>query len=468
MLFRPTLFAAALACALPTYVSAQPVTPADLREHIEVLASDAYEGRGPGTAGEAKTLAYISGQLSARGFEPAATNGSWFQPVPLVERKPGSHVAQWKAGRRPLKLKEQELVLVGRGPAERVDNARVVFAGHALPGELAKLDLKDAVAVARYDASKIEGAPTWAERSRALVEGGAAAVIAIMPAEAPWPAVLQSYQSPQTRLQSHPSPRIQGAMSEREAARLTGQKDLRASFEVSSQVRNYVSHNLVGRLRGSGATGESVMYLGHWDHLGICRPEGEADRICNGAVDNASGIAMMIEIGERLARGKRPQRDILIMATTAEEMGLLGARHFAAEPTVKRESIVAAMNLDTVAIHGRGEKLAVIGRGIAPLDAAIEATARALGRAMDEDKEADPFVVRQDGWELTKAGIPTVMVGGSFSNMVSLNAFLSGPYHKPGDDMGRELVLEGAAEDADFMLALGRRLADPALYPSPR
>ncbi len=473
MSYRFALSIAALACASSNALSAQatpPVTPDDLRGHIEILASDAYEGRLPGTAGETKTLAYIAAELAKRGFEPAGTGGSWFQPVPLVERKAFRHLARWSMRGRATDFGEQELVLVGREPVERISAAPVVYAGHALPADLARLDLDGAVVLARYDASRIAGAPTWTERQRALIDAGAAAVIAIMPDEVSWPAMVRSYAEGQTRLRSHKMARVQGAVSGREAARLIGRATaparlgLTATLEVSTEVRPFDSHNVIGRLPGTGTTGESVLYLGHWDHLGICRAESEADRICNGAVDNASGIAMLIEIGERLANGPRPARDVLIMGTTAEEMGLLGARHFAAEPTVRRESIVAAVNLDTVAIHGRGEKLAIIGRGLAPLDAAIAETAAAMGRTIDEDKEADAFAERQDGWELARVGIPSVMVGGSFSNMAALGAFLSGPYHKPDDDLSRELILGGAAEDADYLVALGRRLADPALY----
>jgi Zn-dependent M28 family amino/carboxypeptidase len=155
------------------------------------------------------------------------------------------------------------------------------------------------------------------------------------------------------------------------------------------------------------------------------------------------------------------------MATTAEEMALLGAEYFGANPTVPLNSIVAAMNIDTVAIHRAGEPVAIIGKGTEPLDRLINQTARELGRKMDTDAEADDFVRRQDGWVLTRAGVPTVMVGGSFSNMQQLGAFLSGPYHKHDDDLARELILDGAAEDADLLIALGRKLADPRIYQRP-
>jgi hypothetical protein len=128
------------------------------------------------------------------------------------------------------------------------------------------------------------------------------------------------------------------------------------------------------------------------------------------------------------------------------------------------KSLVAAINIDTVAIADKGEPVAIVGRGTTPLDPLVDATARELGRAIDPDEEANAFVERQDGWELTKAGVPTVMVGGSFANMAKLQAFLGGPYHKPEDDLKRPIVLGGAAEDTDLMIALGRKLADPRQY----
>jgi len=242
---------------------------------------------------------------------------------------------------------------------------------------------------------------------------------------------------------------------------------IRASLEVNTEVRRYRTNNVVGRLRGGGGTNESLLYLAHWDHFGTCRPEGEADRICNGAVDNASGIAMMLEVAGRLARQPRPPRDILFLATTAEEVGLLGAEYFAHHPVVPAQSIVAAINMDTVAIHPAGEPVAVIGRGTPALDRVIDDTVRMMNRTLDADDEAEAFVQRQDGYKLAQVGIPTVMVGGSFSNMQYLNAFLSGNYHGPADQPGGTIPLEGAAEDANLMVALGRRLADPEAYRRP-
>jgi Peptidase family M28 len=492
------LLAAAPLLAVSAHAqSSQPgpgVRVEDLRRHIEVLASDAYEGRKPGTAGEAKTVLYIATELARIGLDPAAGNGSWYQPVPLVKRKPFAHRATWTAAGKTIDFEQEDLILIGKDPVERIVDAPVYFVGHGLVSpergvdQLEGADLKGAVALILFDAPRVPGFPDYSERARAVREAGAAATIAVIGDDVPWSSIRSSYRMGQTGLQTEAVAQVQGAMPLAAASRLaeaSGQsfEELldsapgpefkavrlapRATLDISSYVYNYSSHNVIGRLRGTGAGGESVMYLGHWDHLGICREEGAEDRICNGAVDNASGIAMMIETARNVGRGPRPARDLLFMATTAEEMGLLGAEYFGANPSLPLNSIVAAINMDTVAIHGRGEPVAVIGRGIAPLDAVIAQTVSDLGRRLDTDEEADAFVQRQDGWELAKAGVPTVMVGASFSNMHTLNAFLSGPYHKPDDDLGRAIVLEGAAEDTDLLIALGRRLADPSVYQPP-
>jgi Zn-dependent M28 family amino/carboxypeptidase len=148
-------------------------------------------------------------------------------------------------------------------------------------------------------------------------------------------------------------------------------------------------------------------------------------------------------------------------------MGLLGAEYFASRPTVPLGSIVAAINMDTLAITPKGEKVAVMGRGRAELDALIDGTVAEAGRSLDRDDEAAALVERQDGWALARAGVPAIMVGGSFADMKKLGDFLDGPYHSAADNPGPGLMLDGAAEDTDLMIALGRKLADPALYSWP-
>ncbi|MBV9883654.1 MAG: M28 family peptidase, partial [Sphingomonadaceae bacterium] len=191
-------------------------------------------------------------------------------------------------------------------------------------------------------------------------------------------------------------------------------------------------------------------------------------RICNGAVDNASGVAMLIEAAGRLAQGPRPARDILVLATTSEEKGLLGAEYFATHPPVPLPSIVAAINMDTVAVAPEGEPVAILNRSVPALDEQVAITAASLGRRMDSAHEADSMTQRQDGWALTRHGVPAIMVGGSFASMARLNAFLEGRYHRPSDQADGQIEMGGAVEDANLLVALVRRLADPAIYAGPQ
>jgi hypothetical protein len=491
-MFRTLILALAfLSTPLAAQRAPAPIAPADLLRHIAILASDAFGGRAPGTAGERRTIDYIVAQLRARGLEPAGENGTWLQTLHLVQRQPGSATIDWTAGGRAVAIAPNEIVLTGREPRIRVADAPIVFAGHGarLPergiDQLAGMDVRGKVVLILMEGPEIEGFPALGERMLAVSEAGAAAVIAIVGDDLPWATVEGVFREGFTGDAARPTPALYGLMPMAAARRLVTAAggdmgrllndqpgssfravalDARARMNVTTQVRRLDTSNVIGRLRGSRATGESLLLLAHWDHLGQCRPAGEADRICNGAVDNASGVASLIEIAGRLAQLPRQPRDILVMATAAEEIGLLGAAHFAEHPVVPLASIVAAINMDMVAIHPAGEPVAMMGRGTPALDRLVDSTIVDMGRRIDPDDEASAFVERQDGWALAQRGVPAIMVGGAFSNMALLNAYLGGRYHGPDDAADGQLMLDGAAEDANLIVALAGRLADPATY----
>lgn len=482
-----------LLLALPA--SAEPTSTEALRRHIDVLASDDFAGREPGTEGEKKSIAYIAGQMRSFGLEPAGPRNSWYQPLEVQDRRPGDQSSVWQSrtGKRErIELGRDEVILLGRSARETLAQAPVVFAGHGavVPAkgidQLAGADLRGAVVLILYDTPDGAGLPGYSERARAAAAAGASAVIGIVGKELPWPVMQRIYDAGQKRLAIQEPPVLSGVMSQAAAETLVraagggpgallaapgpGFKPvplrLRASFDVATAIKTIQTSNVIGRIRGSGGGGESLLYLAHWDHLGLCEREGR-DRICNGAVDNASGVAALLEIARALARGQRPKRDILFLATTAEEMGLLGAEYFVSRPPVPLRSIVAAVNMDTLAITPKGEPVAVMGRGRPALDSVVDRTISEAGRSFDRDDEAAAFVQRQDGWAFTRSGVPSIMVGGSFADMKKLGAFLGGPYHSESDNPGPGLMLDGAAEDTDLMIALGRKLADPAIYPWP-
>ncbi len=218
------------------------------------------------------------------------------------------------------------------------------------------------------------------------------------------------------------------------------------------------SRNIVGVVRGKNSDGKSVVVMAHWDHLGICRPTDPVDRICNGAVDNASGTAAVLAVAARVAK-MTPDRDVWFVLTGAEEWGLLGAKAFVDKPPLPLSSIVAGFNLDTIAIAPKGMPVAMVAAPKTGLDALVKGAAESLGRKWDGDDEAAGFLRRQDGWAFAEKGVPMVMAGGSFSDLKMLKAFLGKGYHGVDDELTDATDLSGAVDDANLHVELVRRAA---------
>lgn len=496
-MFKGLIRAAALlsvSCSAP--LAAQgPVTQADLLRHIRVLASDEYQGRAPGSDGERRTTAYIVEQFRARGLEPAGENGTWFQTLHLASRRPQAATVAW-TGPQAGQLSTDEFVMIGRDAREALADAPLVFAAHGARfpdrgiDQLAGANVQGAVALILNDGPAVQGFPPIGERVRAVATAGAAGVLVIVNDETSIDELRTGIRRLPPRPDGPGTPRFLGFVRMSSAQRLIAGAggDMnrllneqpgssfravtlpgRVSIDATTAVSRIETNNVIGRLRGTGSTGENVMLLAHWDHLGLCRPEGAPDRICNGAVDNASGVSALIEIAGQLSRGQRPVRDVLFMATTAEEVGLVGATWFADHPTVPLNSILAAINMDTIAIAPAGTPVAIMSSNTPGLNALAASTVTAAGRALDPDDEAAALVRRQDGWALARHGVPTLMIGGSFSNMQLLGNFLEhGRYHSPDDQADGQLVLDGAAEDTNLTVALVRRIADPSVYQKPQ
>jgi hypothetical protein len=241
--------------------------------------------------------------------------------------------------------------------------------------------------------------------------------------------------------------------------------NLAVTIEATSDRREFPSQNIIGMIPGNVPGSGAVLLLGHWDHLGECGPPEAADRICNGAADNASGIAMMLELARRLKAGPPLGRDIYVLATSAEEAGLLGARAFVKTPPLPLSSIVAAFNFDMMAVAPEGSPVGIIGRGHTPaLDAAILEVLARKGRLIGDQSLADSFLQRQDGWALHQAGVPSVLVSSTYGSRAILDPFLLSRYHRP-DDEAAQIELGGAIEDLLLHEDLIRQLADPERYP---
>lgn len=487
-LFKLAVFATFAFLATAPAV-AKGVSEIELREHIAVLASDEFEGRKPGTPGEAKTVKYIAEQWAKAGLKPAASDGGWFEPVPLIQRGRGDATFVFHSGGRKLRIVSDEIILIGKEARYAKTGLPVVFVGIGVTADGGvAADVAGKLALVLFEA---DNAPPKMKspraRREALIAAGAEAVIFVGDSQGNWPTLRRQLLSRPIGLESREKrAALEGAMSTEFAVALvtaagrdwdklrahakgadyTGEAlGVDADFNVSTDIDRFNSSNVIGKLAGRKKGSGAVLFMGHWDHLGLCGPEDATDRICNGAVDNASGIAVLTEVAQRLAR-KRHDRDIYFIATTAEESGLLGAYAYADKPVFPLEDIVISLNIDTIAIAKRNSKVAIIGRGTTPLDATVEAVARKTGRVIESSTDANDFIQRQDGWALAQKGVPALMVGGSFADLDLMQKFLGSDYHGPNDELTDKTELGGAAEDADLHIALGQYFADTRKYKS--
>ena len=257
---------------------------------------------------------------------------------------------------------------------------------------------------------------------------------------------------------------LQGEVDEVFAAVATREALARAFGKdscASADRRDFDSYNVLGRLAGTQPDKEAVILLAHWDHLGECRPAGSPDRICNGAVDNASGLAVLLELVQRLDAQGPYERDIYVLATTAEEAGLLGAKAFVNNPPIPLSSVVAAFNFDSSAVAPAGAPVGFVGEGRSRLDTIVLQTLQDTGRDLGDRDFAERFVKRQDAWGLLQQGVPAVFVSSAFGSELYAGPYLSGAYHSPEDE-AEGLELGGAVDDVLLHEQLVRRLAVPA------
>ncbi len=447
-----------------------PVTEAELRNDIAVLASDEYGGREGATPGETLTLSYIGTALHRSGFAGGMADGGWYQPVPMTR------ILQQRAATMTARRRDGTALTIGDFAARSGTQAvqgeyPLVYIGEGRAGDTsAPAGVSGKVVLMSSSPAAMASAPA---RRAALEEAGAVAVLVAAPENVPFAAAARSVTGRRVvRTADVPSGRpfglvpatfAQAVGATAAAENLDTARDLGVTVRLDvPAVATYPAptYNLVAKLPGRRPERGAILLTGHWDHIGAaCRPEGAPDRICNGAVDNASGIAVLLAAARRLGVGQRLDHDVYVVATGAEEPGLVGAREFVANLPLPKTSIRAVLNVDTVAIAPRGAPMAIVGRGSNPwLDTVLDDTARALGRAVDPDLEANAFIMRQDGAAFVAEGIPAVMAGGSFANMAPLQAYLSGPYHGPDDELTDATPLGGAADDADLHVAAVRAL----------
>ena len=496
-----SLLALALAASLPAGAASRRgdrELEGRLRQHIETLASDDFGGREPGTDGEAKTLRYLGKQWFDIGLVSGTNDPGheWFAPVSLIAREPATSSAQFVRSGQRKAVEPAEILVLTSGKRAMVRNAPLLFVGRGDMGELTRNELAGRVAVLldavnepeaggdpAQDADGTgEGQGATSQRQSALLAMGAAAVLTVLDGER----TIEGIEARRLRsgyalsedsvggdLEAFISPESMDALLVGTGTTLAGLEasaarddfrpvalGLEATLEATTRAKTIHTHNLIGKLPGRHPETGAVLFLAHWDHFGTCAEAPAEDTICNGAIDNASGVAALTEVARRLAKGPPLDRDVYFLSTSAEELGLLGAHAFAENPPLPLEQIVAAFNIDSDAIAPRGTPFAIVGRGMTGLDAAIATVAKQEGFRLRDDDEANEYVRRQDGWALLQHDIPAVMVTTAYGDIARIRAFFDGDYHRPSDDATHALELGGEVEDVKMLTALGRWFAD--------
>ncbi|RZK03840.1 MAG: M28 family peptidase [Novosphingobium sp.] len=459
------------------------VLEAQLMQHIRVLASDDFEGREPGTDGEAKTLRYLAREWFNIGLVSGTNTPGheWFAPVTLIAREPASSSAIFaRKGRRQYVPRDAMLMLTS-GRRSMVKDAPLLFVGKGMayrnPGTVSsRNELAGRVALL------LDAGIDDSERQNALLAAGASAVLTVLDGDRTLDSVAaRRRRSGYALADDAVGGDLEGFITREGAAALlqgSGRSvdalekaaaapdfaaqllDLTATIEATSSETTIRTHNLIGKIPGRRPDAGAVLFLAHWDSFGRCGEPPAEDQICNGAIDNASGIAVLTETARRLVRMPQADRDIYFLATTAEELGLLGAHAFAENPPLPLGQIVAAFNIDSFAIAPAGTPIAIVGKGMTSLDAQIAAVAKRQKRKLVTSGGIEAYVRRQDGWALHQHDIPAVMVTSAYGDMARLESFFEGGYHRPKDDLTQAIELGGAAEDVAFQVALGRWFAD--------
>ena len=455
---------------------------ANLTRDIEVLASDAFGGRMPGTSGEDRTVEFIITQMEAAGLVSGTNDpgSSWRAPVDLVATTPQASGLSFEAGARGV------LVLDEEGVAFTTRRRVLVQAGPDLGSEMVFVGREGESVRAETAAGQILvmlGEPGVSPARRAaLFAKDPVAVITVVEDEKAIASAREAHGRERLLLASEEEVRLSAFVTDAAMARVLGKEAWRAlersaddagfepqsipaqvTIEATSKRREFASFNVIGLLPGTKPDAGAVLLLGHWDHLGECGEE--PDRVCNGAVDNASGIAAMLELSRRLGASGPHERDIYVLATSAEEAGLLGAKAFAENPPMPLDNIIAAFNFDTVAVAPAGTPLGFVGQGRTDLDGAVLDLLAERGRKTGDPDFAESFLRRQDGWALLEKGVPAVLLSSAFSSRSVLGPYLSRDYHRPSDESGR-MELGGAIEDLLLHEELVRRLADSSYRPA--
>jgi Zn-dependent M28 family amino/carboxypeptidase len=493
------------------------------RAYIAGLSADLLQGRSPGTPGEQRTVEYLEEQFLELGLQPVAA-GNFRQEVPLVEITASEPRLSFHRGAGGMTLAYGDDMVIGTRrvrPESSIDGSEVVFVGYGIVApeygwnDYAGIDMRGKTALILVnDPGFVTGEESlfrgramtyhgrWTYKFEEAARQGAAAAIIVhdtAPAAYDWNVVRNGWTGPQFYAESADGnagrTALEGWITKdraRQLMEIAGQDldalsaaavkrgfrpvplGVTATGGVKNAIRRMSSPNVAAVMPGKERPDEYVVFVAHWDHLGVAET-GEGDRIYNGAVDNATGVAAILTI----ARGFRdllpgPGRSILFLAVTAEESGLIGSEYYAAHPLVPLEKTAAVINIDALYPIGRARDIEVIGFGASGLEDLLAAAAKARGRTLTPDRKPEAgYFYRSDHFNFAKKGVPALYIksgavlrdGGEAAGVAWQTAYVAERYHKPNDEYQESWDVSGSIEDLRLLFEVGTRVANGRTWP---
>jgi Zn-dependent M28 family amino/carboxypeptidase len=507
------------------------ITPDGMLAHIKVLASDEFEGRAPGTKGEELSVKYITDQFKQIGLKPGNPDETYTQEVPLVGirseptmsfvtgdktidlKYPDDFVASSARLQSEIKIDHSDVVFVGYGVVAPEygwdDYKNVDVHGKTLLMLIGDPPIPDPKDSSKLDEKMFKGKAMtyygrWTYKYEIAAKKGAAAAVIIHQTESagyPYSVVRTSWGKENYEIDS-PNKNMD-AVGARSWIALDAAKKLladcgqdydalkksaitkevrpvtlkaKANIDIKQQLRSFKSHNVIGKLDGSDPKlrDEYVIYTAHWDHLGR-HSELQGDQISNGAIDNASGVASVIELAAAFTKlNPPPKRSLLFMATTAEEAGLLGVKFYALHPLYPLENTLADINIDTVNPWGKTRDIEDLSNNNSTLDDLLAAAAKGNGREMKPNSQPEKgSFYRADHFEFSKRGVPSLYTGGG-TNFVGKppqfgqqkkDDYTAHHYHQVSDEVDPNWDLSGAVQDIQLLFEVGYQVANGDKFP---
>ena len=521
--FAPATFAllsatSALAQTVP------PVPVQTLKDVTQTLSSDAFEGRAPTSPAEAKTVAYIADRFAKAGLKPG-NHGSWYQDVPMVEITTAPSSMTFTGGRTPLTLAYKTDMVVGTlrvQPRVAVANSDVVFVGYGIVApqlgwnDYAGVDVHGKTVVilindpdwqtmtldGKFGGRAMTYYGRWTYKYEEAARQGAAAAIIVhdtVPAAYPWDVVLSSWAKPRLNLDAANNHMDESAAigwmtgdsavalfrsagkdfgTLRDAAKVAGFKavplGVKMSLTMDNKIRRQASKNVVSILPGTSRRNDYVLYSAHWDHLGHCQPV-KGDDICNGALDNASGVAGLVALAEMNAKAGPAARSQVFVSVTAEESGLLGSKYYAEHPVYPLAQTVGGVNMDGLPVNGATRDVVIVGPGKSELDDYVRRWAKKGNRTISLDPFPEKgYYYRSDHFSLARLGVPMLdasagedlVTGGRTAGHAAAEDYTNNRYHKPQDEYNAAWNWDASVQDLTMYYGIGRELADGRAWPN--